>query len=178
LKYKVVVLLLGGLLVGVGLAAMIFAGSSLAASGAVRSAPVTGSLAPGFQLVSLKGGEVSLDRLRGKLVILNFWATWCPPCKEEMPLLQDYADKHPTDTVLLGINFDEQAHVVQDFVDELNLRFTILLDPGGKISDLYRVRAYPTTFFVGTDGKVRAYHVGLLSKELVDMYYKTAGGTP
>jgi thiol-disulfide isomerase/thioredoxin len=178
LKLKVLLFFGSGLLVGVGLAAIILLSTSLSASGAARSAPVTGNPAPDFQLVSLAGPTMSLSQFSGKVVILNFWATWCPPCKEEMPLLQGYADAHPADTVVVGIDFDEQAYLIQDFVDELQLHIPILMDPGGKTSDLYRVRAYPTTFFVGKDGKIRAYHVGLLSKELVDMYYKTAGGTP
>ncbi len=178
MKARVVIFLAVGLVLGVGLAAIIFFGASGLNSGSSHTAPVVGNPAPDFKLVSLKGGSLSLSQYRGKLVIINFWATWCPPCKQEMPLLQSYADHHSADTVLLGIDFDEQPAAVQAFVDELKLDFPILLDPGGKVSDLYRVRAYPTTYFVDTAGKIRAYHVGLLSQDLVDMYYETTGGTP
>lgn len=163
---------------GAVLAAFIFLGPNGLTGGSSHTAPVVGNPSPEFKLVSLSGGSLSLSQFRGKVVIINFWATWCLPCKEEMPLLQAYADNHADDTVLLGVNFDEQAHTVQDFVNENKLTFPILLDPGGKVSDLYRIRAYPTTFFVDKTGRIRAYHVGLLSKELVDMYYKTTGGTP
>jgi cytochrome c biogenesis protein CcmG, thiol:disulfide interchange protein DsbE len=178
LNRKVLIWLAGGLLLGIGLAAFIFLGSGGLAGAGSQPAPVTGSLAPDFRLANLTGGQLALSQLRGRMVIINFWATWCPPCKEEMPLLQAFANQHSADTVLLGVNDDEEAPAVQSFAEDNHLTFPILLDPGGKISDLYRVRAYPSTYFIDMTGKVSAYHIGILSNELISMYYKAAGGKP
>jgi cytochrome c biogenesis protein CcmG/thiol:disulfide interchange protein DsbE len=178
LNRKVVIWLAGGLLLGLGLAAFVFLSPGGFTGAGSQPAPVTGSLAPDFKLADLKGGELALSQMRGKMVIINFWATWCPPCKEEMPLLQAFAKQHLADTILLGVNYDEEAPTVQRFADENHLTFPILLDPGGKISDLYRVRAYPSTFFIDITGKVSAYHIGILSNDLINMYYKAAGGKP
>jgi cytochrome c biogenesis protein CcmG, thiol:disulfide interchange protein DsbE len=175
---KILILLGGGLLLGLGLAVFFFLSANNPVGAGYPAAPVTGSLAPDFKLITINGENLALSQLRGKVVLVNFWATWCPPCKEEMPLLQALANQHASDTVVLGVNYDEEAMAVQGFVTENHLTFPVLLDPGGKIPDLYRVRAYPSTFFIDAAGKVGAYHIGLLSEDLIRMYYKAAGGKP
>jgi peroxiredoxin len=136
---------------------------------------LVGAPAPDFELQTLSGSGLRLTDLRGKVVLLNYWATWCTPCQQEMPLLQDRAVRYPTELVILGINYNEPASLVQDFVTNLKITFPILLDPGSKIQDLYRVRGYPTTVIVDVQGVIRVVHIGGLSGTMLDDYLKKLG---
>lgn len=135
-----------------------------------------GSPAPSFDLQSAGGDRVRLEQLRGSVVLLNFWATWCAPCRTEMPLLQAVSDRFAGDGLLvLGINFDETSEEVQAYAAELALDFPLLLDPGGAVQALYGVRGYPTTVVVDRDGNMAAYHIGVLTPDQVDGYLQQAG---
>ena len=131
-----------------------------------------------FELDSLGGGTVRLAELRGRPVIINFWATWCGPCRLEMPVFQNYSKRHAEDLVVLGVNFDEPETEVQAFVEELGLTFPILLDPGGKVVELYQVRGFPTTLFVDADGHVRFQHIGPLDEGQLAGYLEKVGVNP
>jgi peroxiredoxin len=131
-------------------------------------APEVSAHAPDFTLQTLDGETVSLSDLRGQMVLINFWATWCGPCKLEMPIIQ--ARYNDRELVVLAINFNENAERVQMFVDDLELTFPILLDPGGSIQELYRVRGYPTSYFVDADGVIRILHIGDMTEETIDQY--------
>lgn len=116
--------------------------------------------APDFNLISLRGGRIQLSDYRGKVVFLNFWATWCGPCRAEMPSMQDlYADLQDENFVVLAINQQEGNRVVQDFVDQQGFSFPVLMD-NGQVSYQYGVRGIPTTFIIGPDGNVIAGKVG------------------
>lgn len=122
-----------------------------------------GFSAPDFTLPTLDGGNVNLSALRGQVVIINFWTTWCPPCRVEMPALNRvYARYRESGLLLLGVNStvqdDEQA--VRRFVSEEGLSFPVLLDRDGEVSRLYRLQALPTTVFVGRDGIIAAVVIG------------------
>jgi peroxiredoxin len=120
------------------------------------ASPVAGRPAPDFTLQSVNGETFSLGELRGQVVLLNFWATWCPPCREEMPTLQAVYDAHRADGLMvLAVDQNEPASLVQDFGRELGLTFPLLLDPGYVVSDEYRISLLPSTFFIDRQGVIR-----------------------
>jgi peroxiredoxin len=125
-------------------------------------APMTGFLAPDFALTTLEGERAQLSDLRGSPVIVNFWATWCPPCRAEMPELEavwrQYKD---TGLVLLGVDQAESANVVAQFArGALGVTFPILLDTNLAVRDQYAVRALPTTVFIDAAGRIQDVKVG------------------
>ncbi len=136
----------------------------------------TGSQAPLFELERADGTMVRLEDYRGQVVLLNFWATWCAPCRIEMPLLQStFESSKDQGLVILGIDFDEPADLVASFGDELGLTFPLLLDPGGKVQQQYKVRGYPTTVILDREGRIQSYHIGVLTDSQLDGYMQIAG---
>ena len=115
------------------------------------------------------GNPVRLSDLRGSVVVINFWASWCPPCREEMPALQQLASDFAQDgLVVLGVNtaYADNRRAAEEFVDELDLTFPILFDETGEISEgLYSVLGLPTTYWVDRQGTVRQIKVGVMSQE-------------
>ena len=169
-------MLLGGLLIGVLLGvSILFTGADRSANSRRGLPPAIGSPVQDFELPILTGGSQRLSALKGKPVVINFWASWCAPCKEEMPLLDRLSQNHSGDLAVLGVNYAETPEVVQEFVQESGISFPILLDETGRVSDLYYVRNYPTTFFIDADGVLRAQHIGLLSEEALARYLSLAG---
>lgn len=179
-----------GIVVGVALGAVIFFGLPARTSeppAAVELQPaavnepglLAGSPAPDFQLMRADGGSIHLEGYRGKVVLLNFWATWCLPCRSEMPLIQaTYDQLGGQGFVALGVNFDEPREAVSAFGEELELDFPLLLDPGGEVQRLYRVVGYPTSVILDREGRIVAYHIGILAKSQLDQYLKQAGLNP
>jgi cytochrome c biogenesis protein CcmG/thiol:disulfide interchange protein DsbE len=128
-----------------------------------RSATVAaGKLAASFKLKDLKGDEISLASLRGKVVFLNVWATWCAPCREEMPSIESlYNDfKVNKDFVVLAVSQDTDGSAVRPFIEQNHLQFTVLLDPRNEVGERYDVNGIPETFIIGRDGRIVAHHVG------------------
>lgn len=126
--------------------------------------------APDFELISLSGEGTALEDFRGKVVLLNFWATWCGPCRLEMPAFQARFDSLGDDLSVVAVNFDEAESDVQAFVDELGLTFDVLLDPGAEVQRLYQVRGYPTSYLIDQDGVVRIIHIGIMTEGQLDDY--------
>jgi len=125
--------------------------------------PREGFLAPDFTLDTLDGKKVTLSELRGKIVLINLWATWCPPCRAEMPALENaYEQYKDSGVVILGLNVTNQDSEkdIPLFVDEFGLTFPILLDRDGSVSALYQLRGLPTTYFVNREGIIRTVVVG------------------
>lgn len=126
-----------------------------------------GDVAADFTLMSLDGSPVKLSDYRGKKVLLNFWATWCPPCKAEMPHLEKFHQEAREDgIVVLGVNLtstEKSADKVTAFVRERELNMPIVLDSEGHASELYEVRAYPTTLIVDSEGIIRKKYQGAIS---------------
>ena len=123
-------------------------------SGAI-AAPQEGFQAPDFELRTLEGESVTLSDLRGKAIILNFWATWCPPCRSEMPAMQQvYTDYEPDGFVVLAVNNTQQdrREDVENFILEQGLTFPVLLDNTGGVSTRYQVHSMPTSFFIDPEG--------------------------
>ncbi len=117
--------------------------------------------APDFSLQSLDGSTVRLSDLKGQVVLINFWATWCAPCREEMPLLDAIYQKYNRLGVeLLGINVEDDASGAQKYLNETPVTFPILFDPDGRVSKQYQVKAMPSTILVDRHGNVRHIHYG------------------
>ncbi|MCK1993659.1 TlpA family protein disulfide reductase [Peribacillus muralis] len=115
-----------------------------------------GAKAPNFSLKTLDGKQVELADYRGKKVMLNFWATWCPPCKKEMPDMEKYAQQAGDDVVVLAVNIDPENDV-QAFVQENGITFTIPLDSNSAknpVNERYKVLSIPTTYFIDKQGKI------------------------
>lgn len=137
--------------------------------------PSVGSIAPDFELESLSRERIHLSQYKGKPVLINFWATWCTPCKLEMPAIEARYDENRNGFTVLAINFDEPKEKVQTFVQDLGLTFMVLLDPGGKIQNLYHVRGYPSTYLVDWDGVIQVEHIGLMTGNQLDGYLAKVG---
>ena len=133
-----------------------------------ESIPLRGHPAPDFTLQTLDGDTLTLSDLQGKAVVLNFWATWCPPCQAEMPELQSAHDAYESGgLVVLGVNQAEDRATVQAFLDERNLSFPVVLDSQYEASQLYQVNSLPTTFFIDRDGIIREIVVGQMNAALL-----------
>jgi len=114
-----------------------------------------------FTVKSLSGKNIKLSEQRGRVVILNFWATWCTPCKKELPYFNSLYQKYrAVGLEVLGVNIDKGTSEVKRMSQDFNLAFPVLLDPKGRISDLYLVRSMPTTYVIGKDGMVHHVHWG------------------
>ncbi|MEE8121684.1 MAG: TlpA disulfide reductase family protein [Anaerolineales bacterium] len=134
-----------------------------ATTGGLIPSPRVGFLAPDFTLESLSGDPISLADMRGKVIVLNLWASWCPPCREEMPALQRvYQENHERGLEVLAVNMTAQDNLaaVEAFVQEFNLTFPILLDISGEVGKAYLMRALPTTFFIDQEGVIQRVIVG------------------
>lgn len=125
-------------------------------------APIVGHPAPDFSLPTLDGNEITLADLRGKPVILNFWATWCPPCRREMPALEVIWQQHSRgDVMVLGVDQGESVSQVSEYVRQnVGVTFPLLMDRRQDVGDLYLVRSLPTTFFIDAAGIIREIRVG------------------
>lgn len=134
-----------------------------------------GQLAPDFTLTNLDGEEVTLSDLQGKNVLLNFWATWCPPCEAEMPHLQKYYDTYAEkDNVeIIGVNVTyakEKIERVKQFVEGYQLTFPILLEPTKEVADQYEVFTIPSTFMIDVEGNVQRQIIGPLDLDALQHY--------
>ena len=137
-----------------------------------------GQLAPDFALKDLEGKVVHLSEHAGKKVVLNFWASWCPPCRAEMPHLQAYHERYGEEGIsLIGVNLstlESGVSPVQAFVQDKGLTFPVLLDETGEVKAKYHVKAYPTTYVLDENGIVRAVHRGVLNGETLHRLLKKA----
>ena len=138
----------------------------LRGNGAVEG-PLVGKPAPDFTLETLNGGHLSLASLKGRPVVLNFWASWCVPCREEAPQLRDLSEKQSQGGLaVVGVVFsDKNLGAVKSFVQEYALAYPSLLDPRLDTSIAYGVSGVPETFFIDKAGVVRGYDQGGLTKE-------------
>jgi thiol-disulfide isomerase/thioredoxin len=141
-------------------------------AGCHKNSPGEEIAAPDFHLKSPEGSALSLSALRGRPVLLNFWATWCPPCRAEMPLLQQvYNDPawQARGLVILAVDLKESGEDVSKFMAENSLSFTALLDTTGAIGDLYNIRSVPTTYIIDKDGIIKNVRIGAFaSKAQID----------
>ena len=139
------------------------AAPAAATTGGQIPSPREGFLAPDFSLDLLGGGEITLSELRGSAVIINLWASWCPPCRAEMPAIQRVFERSQgRGLVVLAVNttFQDSEQAAQTFVQEFGLTFPIALDRDGVVSRSYQLRALPSTFFVDREGIIRKVIIG------------------
>lgn len=141
---------------GLLLAIIISFGGIAPASAAAVSGP-----APDFTLKSLGRKNIKLSEMRGNVVLINFWASWCGPCRQEMPILNSIHNKYVSlGFSVIGVNVDEEAENARGFIKEVPVDFPILLDTNNQVSKLYKVIAMPTTVLVDRDGNMRFLHQG------------------
>jgi len=120
----------------------------------VAYAAGVGEKAPNFSLTSIKGEEIELSALTsGKLVLLDFWASWCPPCRKEAPLVQEFYEKHKDSVAVVGINMAESKKTVTNFMDTTGLSYPMAID-SGEVARNYGVVAIPTIILIAKDGKI------------------------
>lgn len=131
-----------------------------------------GNKAPDFQLKTLNGNDVKLSDLQGTKVILNFWATWCPPCKAEIPHMQDfYESRNKTEVEILAVNLtasEKNLGNIKEFVRDRNVTFPVLLDQDGDVGDQFRALTIPTSYLIDSNGIVRKKIIGPMDKEMMN----------
>jgi thiol-disulfide isomerase/thioredoxin len=137
----------------------------------------SGTLAPEIEVEDTAGQKVRLSDLRGKVVVMNFWATWCIPCVEEMPTFQKYQDKYPG-FIMIGIDEEEESDMVRDFVAEMGLTYRIWLDKNTVVAAKYTIMVLPTTYFIDEKGEIRFRHIGAMTEDQLKYYLKTLGVIP
>jgi peroxiredoxin len=139
----------------------LIAGLLLALAGAAQAVVAPQATAPDFTLKSLEGRNLRLAEQRGQVVLVNFWATWCGPCKQEMPHLNRLYDKYrASGFVLLGVNVDEDLRQASGTAARFGLHFPVLLDTDKAVVRLYDLNSMPATVLIDRDGKVRYLHRG------------------
>lgn len=117
--------------------------------------------APDFTLKSQKGDNLKLSELRGKVILINFWASWCGPCRQEMPVLNElYQHYRSLDFTVLGVNVEQNSDKAESLLKEIPVSFPILFDNHNQVSKLYNVKGMPSTVLVDRDGNVRYTHIG------------------
>lgn len=147
-----------------GLGWIWFSGAESASttSGRIPS-PREGFLAPDFTLTTLDGEQLTLSELRGDPVVLNLWATWCPPCRAEMPALQEVYEQNRArglKVIAVNMTFQDSASEAEAFVRQYALTFPVLLDTTGAVGNSYQMRALPSTFFIDQEGVIQQVIIG------------------
>jgi thiol-disulfide isomerase/thioredoxin len=139
-----------------------------------RDLPRVGGVAPDFTLQNDDGQAVSLASYRGQAVVLNFWATWCIPCRSEMPAINAVALANPGKVAVVAVDVLEGKVLVDRYRQEVSLSFVPLLDPTGDVTGRYHVSSIPTSFFLGPDGTIRAINVGPMDRPLIEQNLRKA----
>jgi len=133
----------------------------LMAVGSLAASDLAGQMAPDFALKSSTGENLRLSEYRGDVVMINFWATWCGPCRQEMPLLDELFNRYQrVGFNLLGVNIDDDSRRAMQMVKDLGVSFPVLFDEAKEVSKLYQVEAMPVTVIVDREGTVRYVHQG------------------
>ncbi|EGL82749.1 alkyl hydroperoxide reductase/ Thiol specific antioxidant/ Mal allergen [Caldalkalibacillus thermarum TA2.A1] len=125
-----------------------------------------GEVAPDFELVTLSGEKIALSDLRGKKVILNIWASWCPPCRAEMPDMQKFYERYQEEVEILAVNLTESEaslENVEQFVEKYELTFPVLLDEKSEVAAMYQAFTIPTSYFIDSKGIIQQKIVGPMS---------------
>ena len=133
----------------------------LALLGGTATATGPAPAAPDFALPARDGGEVRLSELKGQVVMINFWATWCGPCRQEMPLLQQiHAKYEPLGFTMLGVNVEPDSAAAQNWLKDMPVSFPIVFDRKSEVSSSFGVEAMPSSVLIDREGRVRHVHRG------------------
>ncbi|PAV29609.1 alkyl hydroperoxide reductase [Virgibacillus profundi] len=124
-----------------------------------------GDIAPDFELETLEGEPVRLSDYRGSRVMLNFWATWCPPCRAEIPDMQKLYDNK--DVTILAVNMAESQDTVTKFVKEFEMTFPVPMDVESEVMETYQVQAYPTSYMIDSNGRIQFIRLGAMNYDLM-----------
>jgi cytochrome c biogenesis protein CcmG, thiol:disulfide interchange protein DsbE len=142
---------------------------SVRAAGSESRAPVIGRTAPQIAATAVDGSSIDLDALRGQVVLVNFWATWCPPCRAEMPAIEAAYQAYRTQGFeVLAVTNDQNPELVPLFLREFGLSFPAIADRDNAINAAYRVNGLPTSFFIDRAGTVRAVHHGQMTSAQIE----------
>ncbi len=159
-------------LIAAGITLLLIAGVLIAWQDALNNPvqpPQRGKSLDALVLTDLQGRAVPLHQYTGKPALLNIWASWCPPCRQEMPDLQAYAQKHADQNlVLLAINAGESSQTAAAYMQQNGLTFPTFIDPQEKLMDALAIHDYPTSILVGRDGLVKVIHVGLFTPQALE----------
>jgi cytochrome c biogenesis protein CcmG/thiol:disulfide interchange protein DsbE len=199
-RFSFTLYLAGGLLIGLALGAAAFLGfptdegeatpasstSAIPSSDLARilatdqsaAAPVVGAPAPDFELAALDGENVRLSDLRGQVVALNFWATWCVPCFEEHPLLVSAARSLGDRARFIGVIYEDSEEQVRGFLARQGSAYPSLVDPGSRTAIAFGVFGVPETFFIDAEGRIAAKHIGPLDAASLQAKLGQAGLAP
>ncbi len=139
-------------------------------AGTLKPAPIAGHPAPDFELKSLEGETVRVSDYKGQPVLVNFWATWCGPCRAEFPDFQKAYVDNADNLVIIGVNNTaaDQVTLVQDFVAEMGATFPIVLDETGQTVEAYKVLGLPTTVFIDREGIIQEIFTGPINKAYIE----------
>jgi thiol-disulfide isomerase/thioredoxin len=165
-------LMIGAGLVAIGIVLFMLLNNAAASPDDFSAVPAQVDFAsPELTLTDLSGKSVSLNDYLGSVVLVNLWATWCPPCREEMPTLQTFYENHKSDGfVLVAINQEETREVVEPFVQEFGLTFPIWMDLNYQAEQEFNTESLPSSFVIDRTGKVRLMWFGGISKKNLDKY--------
>jgi thiol-disulfide isomerase/thioredoxin len=147
--------------------AVIAAESRLLDSSGGTGMPNVGEVAPNFEYTLSDGTRHQLSDLHGKKVLLNFWATWCEPCRAEMPDLQQVLANYGDSVIVLGVNKLETAAVIPPFAEELGVSFPLIVNTDGAIANRYGAKNIPSSFFINTDGTIGARRIGVMTYDFM-----------
>lgn len=131
--------------------------------------PRVGAPLSSFSLTDIQGNKVKLSDYKGKVVLVNAWATWCPPCRAKMPDLNAYYQAHQTDGfMVLAVNAGDPLSSAAAFAQSNGLAFPVLLDPDLQLLDGFGIHSFPTSIVVGRDGRVKTIHVGMFTPQALE----------
>ncbi len=131
-------------------------------------APAVGYQAPDFTVPTMTGETFTLSDQRGRPLVLNFWATWCPPCRAEIPFFQAASRKYNGQVTVVGVDDGEPIELVAPFASRLDIAYVIPMDEDGAVSKEYRVHSLPSTFFIDEGGVIRYIHIGVINRAVLE----------
>lgn len=167
-RFTWTLLLLGALLLGTAWILYSREDTTIPATEGLTEAPTAGYLAPDFSLETLDGDTFTLSHMRGQPVVLNFWATWCPPCRVEIPHFEQASKAYNGQVAIIGVDDGEPADLVRPFTKEVGLSYAVPLDVDSVVSRRYRVNSLPTTFFIDAEGVIQNVHIGIINQAVLN----------
>jgi cytochrome c biogenesis protein CcmG/thiol:disulfide interchange protein DsbE len=137
--------------------------------------PSVGNTAPGFELANLSGQSIRLGDLRGRPVLINFWATWCGYCLQELPVIEKYYERYASELIVLAVDVGDSLADVRSVVKKYGFTFPVLRDPNSIVFQQYRLDSFPVTFVLDTEGVVLVKHQGYMSEDKLVEYLNKVG---